>query len=298
MASADMVLSIISLILFVAMLLQFTYRYFQSGRWSLYAYIMIFTVLRIIAFGIRAYLDTNPTSISISTYTNLVITEIILLSVGIVFVMKLLVQLFGCLLPKLRAQEEGYKGEPDLFERIVIGQTRFILLPLIILVIIGAVYSTPDHTPSEQDTGLLLRKVGISLLAILGFWYLFATFTYRQRYAANARQAFTIALIATALFQISLIYKVVYTFYPAAQNTTVVYFLLIPVLEVIALGFLCVDLQALFRGDDQASSFRSSRNDIEIVLPSPLANSSQSQPQSADYYPLHQQQHQQQQQPY
>ncbi|KAF9128375.1 hypothetical protein BGW39_005128 [Mortierella sp. 14UC] len=279
------------------MLLQFTHRYFQSGLWSIYAYIMVFTLIRIAAFGIRAYIDSNPSSLSVSTYTNLVITELILLSVGIVFIMKLVVQLYGCLLPKLRAQEEGFAAsEPDLFERIVIGKTRFILLPLIILLIVGAVNSTPDHSQSDQDTGLLLRKIGISLLAILGFWYLFAAYTYRQRYLSNARQAFTIALIATALFQVSLIYKVVYTFYAAAQNSTVVYFLLIPVLEVIALGFLCVDLQALFRGGDLASSYYSNRNDIEIVQPVLLASNAQPQPQSAEYYPLHQQQRQQQRQ--
>ncbi|KAG0070831.1 hypothetical protein BGZ89_012330 [Linnemannia elongata] len=289
MASTDMILSIVALLLFAVMFVQFTYRYVQS-RWSIYAYVMVFTLIRIAAFGIRAYLDSNPTGLSVSTYTNLVITELILLSVGIVFIMKLLVQLYGSLLPKLRSQEAD--SEPDLFERIVIGKTRFILLPLIILVILGAVYSTPDHSQSDQDLGLLLRKVGICLLCILGFWYLFAAYTYRQRYHSNSRQAFTIALIATALFQVSLIYKVVYTFYPAAQNSTVVYFLFIPVLEVIAMGFLCVDLQALFRGGPGGESAYYSNNDIEIVAPAALNSNGAAQPlnQSTGYYPIHQQQ--------
>ncbi|KAG0375483.1 hypothetical protein BGX24_009036 [Mortierella sp. AD032] len=290
MASADMILSIVALLLFAAMLAQFTFRYIQSSLWSIYAYIMVFTVIRIAAFGIRAYLDSNPATLSVSTYTNLVIAELILLSVGIVFIMKLLVQLYGCILPKLRAQDEGLDGEPDAFERIVITKTKFILLPLIILVILGAVYSTPDHTQSEQDTGLLLRKVGICLLAVLGFWYLLAAYTYRRRYYSNARQAFTIALIATALFQVSLIYKVVYTFYADAQNTTVVYFLFVPVLEVVALGFLCVDLQALFRGGRGGESpYYSNNNDIEIVQPAPLGSSG-AQSQGAEYYPLRHQQ--------
>ncbi|KAG0285217.1 hypothetical protein BGZ96_010470 [Linnemannia gamsii] len=284
MASADMILSIVALFLFFAMFIQFTYRYIQSRFWSIYAYIMVFTLIRIAAFGIRAYIDSSPTNISVDTFTNLIITELILLSIGIVFVMKLLVQLYGFLLPKLRAQESGFTAEPDTFERIVIGKTRFILMPLVILIILGAVYSTPDHTPSEQSTGLLLRKVGICLLAILGFWYLFAAYTYRQRYYSNARQAFTIALIATALFQLSLIYKTVYTFYADAQNSIVVYFLFLPVLEVIALGFLCVDLQALFRGGCGEPGYYS-HDDIEIP-----------QPQSTGYYPIHSQQQQSHQQ--
>ncbi|KAG0271440.1 hypothetical protein BGZ95_000749 [Linnemannia exigua] len=272
------------------MFAQFTFRYIRSSLWSIYAYIMVFTLMRIAAFGIRAYLDSNPTTLSVSTYTDLVIAELILLSVGIVFIMKLLAQLFGCLLPKLRAQEEGLNREPDAFERIVIARTKLILLPLIILVILGAVYSTPNRTPSEQDTGLLLRKVGICLLALLGFWYLFAAFTYRQRYYSNARQAFTIALTVTALFQVSLIYKVVYTFYADAQKSTVVYFLLVPVLEVVALGFFCVDLQALFRGGHGGESSYY-LNDIEIAQPGPLGRGgAQPQPQDAEYYPLHQQQ--------
>ncbi|KAF9539117.1 hypothetical protein EC957_005793 [Mortierella hygrophila] len=283
MASADMILSVVALILFAIMLVQFAYRFLRS-RWSIYAYIMVFTVIRIAAFGIRAYLDSNPTDISVSTYTNLMVAELILLSIGVVFIMKLLVQLYGSLLPKLRAQESN--AEPDLFERIVIEKTRFVLLPLIILVILGAVDSTPGHSQSDLDTGLILRKVGICLLCILGFWYLFAAYTYRQRFHANSRQAFSIGLIATALFQVSLIYKVIYTFYPAAQNSTVVYFLLIPVLEIIALGFLCVDLQALFRGGESAYY---NNNDIEIVAPA-ASNGVVAQP--TGYYPIHQQQQQ------
>ncbi|KAF9144358.1 hypothetical protein BGX30_013066 [Mortierella sp. GBA39] len=290
MASADMILSIVALTLFATMFVQFTYRFLQS-RWSVYAYIMVFTLIRIAAFGIRAYLDSNPTDLSISTYTNLMITELILLSIGVVFIMKLLVQLYGTLLPKLRAQESN--AEPDLFERIVIGKTRFVLLPLIILVIVGAVDSTPDHSQSDQNTGLILRKVGVCLLCILGFWYLFAAYTYRQRFHANSRQAFTIGFIATALFQVSLIYKVIYTFYPAAQNSTAVYFVFIPVLEVVALGSLCVDLQALFRGGESAYY---SNNDIEIVAPDALNSNGAAQP--TGYYPIHQQQQQQQQQQY
>ncbi|KAG0214691.1 hypothetical protein BGX33_001949 [Mortierella sp. NVP41] len=286
MALADMILSIVALCLYVVMLAQFTYRFLRSG-WRVYIFIMLFALIRIAAFGIRAYLDSNPTSLSVNTYTNLVITELILLSVGVVFILKLLVKLYGFLLPKLRAQESE---DPDLFERLVIEKTKFFLLPLIILVIVGAIYSTPSHTQSEQDLGLVLRKVGICLLTLLGFWYLFAAVTYRQRYASNSRQAFTIALIATALFQVSLIYKLIYTFYADAQNSTVAYFLFTPVLEIVALGFLCVDLQALFRGSSDGSYYSNS-SDVETVLPAPAANSPY-QGQNAGYYELQQQQQQ------
>ncbi|KAF9344255.1 hypothetical protein BGX26_004609 [Mortierella sp. AD094] len=269
MVSADEVLSIVACVLYCVMLAVFGLRFMKSG-WGVYSYIMIFVVIRIVAYGIRAYMDSGAIDPSNSSYVNLVITELVLLSIGVVFIMKLIVRLYDFILPKLRTQ---YSQGPDLFERCLVERTRFFLLPLIILVVVGAVLSTPGHSASDMDLGVALRKVGVSLLMLLGLWYLYATFTYRNRYPGN-RQAFTIALTAIGLFDISLAYKVVYTFYPAAQNTTAVYFILSPLLELIALCVLSVDLQSYFMGHPLV-------DDIEIQ---PSAINGSYQPQPVGYY--------------
>ncbi|KAF8926065.1 hypothetical protein BGZ58_000223 [Dissophora ornata] len=226
---------------------------------------MIFLVIRIVAFGMRAYLDSGAISPSDNNYLNLVITELVLLSIGVVFVMKLLVRLYESVLPKLRAQ---FSHGPDLFERCLIERTRFFLTPLIVLVVVGAIMSTPDHSESDQNTGLALRKVGVSLLLVLGLWYWFAAYTYRNRYPGNSR-AFTIALLATTAFDISLIYKFIYTFYSAAQNVTGVFFIFTPLMEMAGLCVLSVDLQSYFLGHPFP-------NEMEIQ---PMANNGyQSQP--------------------
>ncbi|KAF9169065.1 hypothetical protein BGX21_010905 [Mortierella sp. AD011] len=257
MVSVDEVLSIVTCVLFCVTLAGFGIR-FMNSRWGVYSYIMIFIVLRIVGYGIRAYIDSGAIAPSNGSYVNLIITELVLLSIGVVFIMKLIARLYDFILPKLRSQ---YSQEPDLFERCMVERTRFFLLPLTVLVIVGAVKSTPGHSASEMDLGLALRKVGVCLFILLGAWYFYSTFVYRNRYPANSR-AFTIALAAIGLFDISIVYKVVYTFYPAAQNATAVYFILSPLLELIVLGVLSVDLQSYFLGYPSA-------DDVEIQLVAP-----------------------------
>ncbi|CAO3563157.1 unnamed protein product [Mortierella alpina] len=119
----------------------------------------------------------------------------------------------------------------------------------------------PDHSISEQHLGLVLRKVGICLLMILGVWFLHAAFTYRSRYPGN-RYAFTVALAVTLLFDITLVYKLVATFYPDAQSQTAAYFILQVLMELIGLSVLSVDLQAYFLG---GSTSAEKEEDIEMA---------------------------------
>ncbi|KAG0048063.1 hypothetical protein BGZ83_006931 [Gryganskiella cystojenkinii] len=258
MVNADEILSIVVLICFAVLLVQFVLRYFRSG-WGLYIFISVFCVIRIVAYGIRAYIDSGAIdpATDTKTYTNLMIAELICISIGAIFAFKLVARLYESILPKLRAQTQV---GPDLFERTMVQQNKLFLLPLVILVIVGAVDSTPDHTESQQDLGRTLRKIGVSLLMLMGIWYLYQGHIYRQRYSAN-RQAFTIAMIVTAIFDLSLIYKLIYTFWPAAMNVTAVYFLFSPLLELMALAVLSVDLQAYFLGHLAVEE------DIEIVQP-------------------------------
>lgn len=250
MASVDEILSIITCILFGIVLAGFSLRYMGS-RWSIYVFIMVFIVIRIAAFGIRAYMDSGAIAPGDDGFLDIYITELVLLSVGVIFIMKLLARLYDCILPKLRAQNDTL---PDLFERCLVERTRFFLLPLIALVIAGAVLSTPQHSASDQQLGLTLRKIGVSLLMLLGLWYWFAAFTYRNRYEGN-RRAFTIALLATTLFDISLLYKLIYTFHPDAQSNAGVFFVFSPLMELIGLCILSVDLRAYFLGHPVAHEF-------------------------------------------
>ncbi|KAG0048510.1 hypothetical protein BGZ83_006549 [Gryganskiella cystojenkinii] len=258
MANADEILSIVILICFAALLAQFVFRYLRSG-WGLYIYISVLCVIRVVAYGIKAYIDggaidraTDP-----KTYRDLEIVELICISIGSIFYFKLIARLYESILPKLRAQtQEG----PDLFERTMVQQNKLFLLPLVILAIVGAVISTPDHTESQQNTGGTLHKISISLLMLIGIWYLYQGHLYRQRYSAS-RRAFTIAMTATAIFDLSLIYKLIYTFWPAAMTFTAVYFLFSPLLELTALTVLSVDLQAYFLGQITVEE------DTEIIQP-------------------------------
>ncbi|GJJ72829.1 hypothetical protein EMPS_05187 [Entomortierella parvispora] len=268
MVNADQILSIVAVVCFAVLLVQFALRYRRSG-WGLYMYIAIFCVIRVVAYGIRAYIDGSP-DINTTTLTNLTIAELICISIGAIFAFKLIARLYESILPKLRAQSQV---GPDLFERTMVQQNKLFLLPLVILVILGAVDSTPGHTESQMSLGLTLRRVGVSLLMIIGIWYLYQGYVYRQRYSANGR-AFTIALLTILIFDLSLVYKVIYSFWPQAETVTIVYFVLSPLLELIALAILSVDLQAYFLGHAIV------QEDIEIAQPA-LAGSSQ-----AGYYQL------------
>ncbi|KAF9198124.1 hypothetical protein BGZ49_001166 [Haplosporangium sp. Z 27] len=269
MVSADEILSIIVCVLFLAALAAFGLRYMRSN-WAVYYFIMTFIVIRIGAYGLRAYLDSGAITPADSSYENLYIAELVLVSIGVVFIMKLIVRLYESILPKLRAQESQ---APDLFEQCLVERTRFFIMPLVILVIAGAVLST-DDSESQRSLGLALRKVGVCLMMLLGLWYLQATYAYRQRYPAN-RKAFNVAFTAIALFDVTIVYKIIYTFYPAAQTATAAYFIFSPLLELIALGVLSVDLQAYFLG-------RPFDDDVEIQ---PTTTTVYYQPQPVSYQP-------------
>ncbi|KAF8926115.1 hypothetical protein EDD21DRAFT_377629 [Dissophora ornata] len=243
MASADEILSIVAAVLFAALLGQFSTRFLRS-HWIPYLLIIFFCTIRVAGYGIRAYLDTNSLEYGSNTWISLYIAELVLLSIGAIFILLLLARLYRSILPKLRAQTGEDRGK---FERTLVDHTRLYLLPVIVCVIIGGTYAAPTYSESQQNTGLILRKIGVVMLGFVGFLYLVTALMYRKRYPDN-QQAFNIALIVTALFDVSLVYKIVYTFYSKAQTTTVAYFILSPLLEIIALCVLSVDLQGHFLG--------------------------------------------------
>ncbi|KAG0048062.1 hypothetical protein BGZ83_006930 [Gryganskiella cystojenkinii] len=244
MASVDEILSIVAAVLYLGLLVQFTHRFVRS-RWFPYAFLMFFCILRVVAYAIRAYTDTLE--YGTDKWIPLYITSTVLLSVGVIFILMLLAKLYHSILPKLRAQTGELRGR---FEATLVDRTRLFLLPVIVCIIIGASYASPNDTPSHQSLGLVLRKVGIVLLGVFGAVFLIAALRYHKRYPGN-RQAFNIALTVTVLFDISLIYKIVYTFYAEAATTTAAFFVLSPLMELIALGVLSVDLQSYFLGQPE-----------------------------------------------
>lgn len=172
------------------------------------------------------------------------IAETVFLSIGVVFILFVLSRLYQTILPKLRAETSEAQGR---FERTLIDHTRLFLMPVVICIVVGASFASPSNSISQQNTGLIFRKVGVCLLAAIGAVFLVSALTYRKRYPAHQR-AFTIALAVTILFDISLIYKIVYTFDAVAATKTVAYFILTPLLELVALTILSVDLQSYFLG--------------------------------------------------
>ncbi|KAI1308760.1 hypothetical protein EDD11_004169 [Mortierella claussenii] len=227
MASADEILSIVAAVLYVALFVQFVYR-FARTRWWPYFFIALFCAIRIAAY----------------IYISLYITEVTLLSVGVIFILLILARLYRTILPKLRYHANHSRGK---FEATLVDRTRLMLLPIIACVIAGAVLASPDYSESEQHTGLVLRKISIVALLVVGLVFMYAAWNYRQRYPENKRP-FTLCLIVTTLFVASLVYKVVYTFQPSAQTSTWAFFLFSPLLELAALCVLCVDLQRHFLG--------------------------------------------------
>ncbi|KAF9577269.1 hypothetical protein BGW38_007639, partial [Lunasporangiospora selenospora] len=172
MANPDQILSIVAAILFGILMLQFGYRYF-TYRWGVYKFILIFCVIRVVAYALRSELDVNgfggPGS---DSYLNVYITVYVLLSIGVVFVLKLISQLFGSILPKVRHLAcndfAGSPMPPDHFEQLVVARTALFVMPPAILVIAGSVLSNPTNSPSDQNLGQILRKVGMVLLMALG----------------------------------------------------------------------------------------------------------------------------------
>ncbi|KAG0048061.1 hypothetical protein BGZ83_006929 [Gryganskiella cystojenkinii] len=238
MASTDEILSIVALALFAALLGPFIIRLVRT-KWVPYGFLSFFCILRVVAYSIRVYTDTLE--IGSSKWISLYSAQASMLSIGVIFELVLLSQLYQSILPKLRAQA----GEPqDQFERSLVDRARMTMLPVIILLILGGVWT---GNPDKEETALVLKKVGILLLGVIGAFYLYAAIKYRRKYPDH-KFAFNIALAVTILFDISLIYKIVITFDPEAAKHTIVYFLLSPLLELIALAFLSVNLRKYFLG--------------------------------------------------
>jgi hypothetical protein len=121
------------------------------------------------------------------------------------------------------------------------------LLPIIICVIVGAVLSSPGHTPNQMHIGNILSKVATVGLFLVGLIFLYAARNYHQRYPNN-QYPFKICFIVSALFTAALIYKIVYIFEPKIQTSTWAFFVFSPLLELTALVVLSGDLQKHFLG--------------------------------------------------
>ncbi|GJJ70748.1 hypothetical protein EMPS_03098 [Entomortierella parvispora] len=263
MVSLDEILSAVTTVCFILLFLQFLFRLMNTG-FGVYRYILFFCLIRTGDYGIRTYMDTGAAAdLDTTTLTDLTIAELILSSIGSVFVMKLFSRLYEPLLPQLRAQrQEG----PDLFERCMVQQPKFLLLPIVIMAIIGAIDSTPGHSESTMNLALILRKVAVSLMVLLGLWYMVAATTYRSRYGGTSSQyAFSIAMVATFIFDVALIYKCIYSFEPSLKTTTWVYFTFSPLLEIVGLLVLCQDLKRHFLGDVACID-----QDMEMGRPNPV----------------------------
>ncbi|KAG0361702.1 hypothetical protein BC939DRAFT_469634 [Gamsiella multidivaricata] len=243
MISADEILSIITAVFYLGLLIHFAIRFARS-RWWIYFFIGLFCAIRIVAYVIRAYVESDAVTYGSSKWISLYITETTLLSIGVIFILLILARLYASILPKLRHVAGHSRGK---FEATLVLRTRLFLLPIIACVIAGAVLASPDYTESQQNTGLILRKVAVLGLMAVALIFLYAAWNYRQRYPENKR-AFELCLVVTGLFVVSLIYKIVYTFRTSALTTTWAYFVFSPLLELAALVVLSVDLQMYFLG--------------------------------------------------
>ncbi|KAF8957561.1 hypothetical protein BGZ46_002158 [Entomortierella lignicola] len=244
MASADEVLSIIAAVCYFFLFGFFVIRFARS-LWYPYFFISFFCVVRIVAYAIRAYVDgMTYTDENKNTYISLYITELTLLSIGVVFVLLLLAHLYQSILPKLRHVAGHSRGK---FEATLVDRTRLFLLPIIGCVVAGATLSSPGYTADQANIGLILRKVAVIGLMVVALIFWYAAWNYRQRYPQN-QYPFTICLIVTGLFVVSLVYKIVYTFNASAQTTTWAYFVFSPLLELVALAVLTTDIQTHFLG--------------------------------------------------
>lgn len=251
MASTDEILSIITAVLFAVLFVQFANR-FANSRWRVYAFILFFCAIRIVAYILRAYIAVMNEGLSMGktikldypNYVSILITEMVFVSIGAIFILLLMTRLYHCLLPKLRHHAGHPRGR---FEATLVDHTRLFMLPVIACIIVGAVFASPDYSADQQQIGLICRKVGTVGLFLFALVYLGAAETYRRRYP-EAKRAFSICVVVTGLFVVSLIYKIVATFYAPALTNLAVYYIFSPLVELIALCFLCVDLQLHFMG--------------------------------------------------
>lgn len=258
MATTDEILSIVTAALFAALFVQFSIRFARS-KWGIYAFIIFFCTIRIVAYILRAYLAimnenyaekikgfTVPKSITdyYPNYVSILITQMVMVSIGAIFILLLMARLYHSILPKLRHHAGHERGR---FESTLVDRTRLFMLPVIACIIVGAVFASPDYSASQQNIGLICRKVGVVGLFLYTLVFLSATDIYRRRYP-EAKRAFVICEVVIGLFVVSLIYKIVATFNAAALNNLTLYYIFSPLVELIALCFLCVDLQLHFLG--------------------------------------------------
>ncbi|KAF9432063.1 hypothetical protein BGZ76_011306, partial [Entomortierella beljakovae] len=196
------------------------------------------------AYSIRAYVDRlGQTEIWSPRFVSYYIAELSLVSIGVIFILLILAKLYQSILPKLRYVTGRSRGN---FEATLVDHTRLFLLPVIILVIIGGVYTSPDYS-EHFHTGEIMSRVAAVLLFGVSLVFLFAAWLFGLRYPENKRP-FKICFAVTALFVVSMVYKIVCTFKPELQGTTWAFFVFSPLLEILALGTLTVDLQKHFLG--------------------------------------------------
>ncbi|KAG0038582.1 hypothetical protein BGZ82_011548 [Podila clonocystis] len=251
MATTDEILSIVTAALFAALLVQFAIRFARS-HWWIYAFIIFFCAIRIVAYILRAYVAVMNEGLALGktikndypNYVSILITEMVFISIGAIFIILLMARLYHSILPKLRHHAGDLRGR---FEATLVDHTRLFMLPVIACIIVGAVFSSPDYSADQQRIGLICRKVGSLGLFLFALVFLAAAEIYRRRYP-EAKRAFGICVVVTGLFVVSLIYKIVATFYAPALTNLALYYIFSPLVELIALCFLCVDLQLHFMG--------------------------------------------------
>ena len=258
MASADEILSIVAAALYLLLLGQFVVR-FALSRWWTYLFIAFFCIIRVVAFVLRAYIDSDAVEYLSNQWISIYIAEVTLISAGVIFILLVLTHLYQSILPKLRHQN-GHS--PNMFETTLVNHTRLIMMPIIILVIIGAVFSTPGHSESLQNTGLILRKVAVLSLLVVGLMFLYAACDFRNLYVEN-QKPFNTTLSVTTLFVVSLVYKITYTFSPDVENTTWAFFVFSPLLELVALYLLVGNLQTLFLGREEDNILKDEESELK-----------------------------------
>ncbi|KAF9901884.1 hypothetical protein EC991_005586 [Linnemannia zychae] len=243
MASADEILSIISAALYGILFLQFAFRFARS-IWWIYFFCSLLCAIRLAAFSLRAYVDVGSLVVGSSKWEAYYITEVTLLNVGAIFVILILARLYHSILPKVR--HHGGNLPRGKFERTLVDHTRLFLLPIIGLIIAGGVLSSMSD-PKQVSLSLTLRKIAVIGLLVFGLVFLYSSWVYRQKFL-EYRRAFTICFVVTVLFNISLVYKVVFTFDAAVQEVVWAFYVFSPLLELAALVVLAVDLQTIFLG--------------------------------------------------
>ncbi|KAF9370129.1 hypothetical protein CPB97_002996, partial [Podila verticillata] len=221
MASTDEILSIITVALFTTLFVQFCIRFARS-KWWIYAFIIFLCSIRIVAYTLHAYLTVTNEGLAMGktitddypNYVSILITEMVMVSIGAIFILLLMARLNHSTFPKLRHHAGHERGR---FESTLVDHTRLIMLPVISCTILGA-------SADQQNIGLICRKIGVIGLFLCALLFLGAAGIYRRRYP-KAKRAFLICEVVTGLFVVSLIYKIVATFSAVALNNLTVYYI-------------------------------------------------------------------------